>query len=147
LLTPRGRPRRRTACASYSNYIRLPSKLRRTLLLAYGLLNAALYAALLPLWEGFDEEFHYGYVQYLGAHHRFPILGSTGLPEEINQSISLLPMSHVMIDNLHLQGVRTFDQYFALDSAERHRLYGQAWRIAPELSARESARFSRNYEV
>jgi hypothetical protein len=116
-------------------------------LLAYGLLNAALYACLLPLWEGFDEEFHYGYVQYLGAHHRFPVLGGTGLSEEINQSISLLPMSHVMIDNLQLQGVRTFDQYFGLDSAERHRLYREAWRIPTELRSQESARFSENYEV
>ena len=34
-------------------------------LLGYGLLNATLYTGLLPLWEGFDEPFHYGYVQHL----------------------------------------------------------------------------------
>jgi len=34
-------------------------------LLAYGLLNATLYTGLLPLWEGFDEPFHFAYVQQL----------------------------------------------------------------------------------
>jgi len=38
---------------------------RRWLLLTYALINAALYSILLPLWEGFDEPFHFGYVQYL----------------------------------------------------------------------------------
>ena len=32
------------------------------LLIAYGVANALLYATLLPLWEGFDEPFHYSYV-------------------------------------------------------------------------------------
>ena len=34
---------------------------RRLLLavLAYGALNAILYAGLLPLWDGFDEPFHH----------------------------------------------------------------------------------------
>jgi hypothetical protein len=125
----------------------LTINLRSALLLAYGLLNAILYASLLPLWEGFDEEFHYGYVQYLGVHHRFPVLEHTGLSQEINWSISLLPMSHVMIDNLHLQGVWTFDEYFARESVIRHRLYGMAWRIPPGLGAQESIMYGKNYEV
>jgi len=116
-------------------------------LLGYGLLNAALYSSLLPLWEGFDEEFHYGYVQFLGTHHRFPVLGHTGLSEEINRSIGFLPMSHVMIDNLHLQGVRTFDQYFLLPDPARRGLYEEARHIAPELASEESDAYSLNYEV
>ena len=110
----------------------------RALLLLYGLLNAALYSSLLPLWEGFDEEFHYGYVQYLGAHHQFPVLGPTGLSLEINRSIGLLPMSYVMIRNLHLQDVRTFDQYFKLDSATRHSLRDEARAIPTDDTAPDS---------
>ena len=125
----------------------LPEKHIRLLLAAYGLLNAALYGSLLPLWEGFDEEFHYGYVQYLGAHASFPVLGATGLSEEINRSIDLLPMSHVMIDNLHLHGVRTFSEYFALPGNERRALHDEAWRIPTDLRAVESMRHYRNYEV
>jgi hypothetical protein len=125
----------------------LPAKYTRALLLAYGLLNAALYSSLLPLWEGFDEEFHYGYVQYLGVHDRFPVLGKTGLSEEINRSLDLLPMSFVMVENLHLKGVRTFDQYFALDSPARRQLHDQAQQIPPDLRLQENARYYGNYEV
>ena len=116
-------------------------------LLIYGLANATLYSSLLPLWEGFDEEFHYGYVQYLGAHHRFPVLNQTGLSLEINRSIGLLPMSYIMIRNVNLQGVRTFDRYFALDSATRHRLYDEAQAIPTELRLSESTQYYTNYEV
>lgn len=125
----------------------MPRTLTRALLLAYGLLNAVLYSSLLPLWEGFDEEFHYGYVRYLVEHHSLPRLGATGLPEQINESIRLQPMSYVMsVLNLHAQGIRTFDQYFALSSAERHALRDQTLHIPPSLSG-ESARFTRNYEL
>jgi hypothetical protein len=119
----------------------------RPLLLTYGLLNAALYSSLLPLWEGFDEEFHYGYVQYLSSHHRFPILGHTELSQEVNQSIGLLPMSYVMINNLHLKGVRTFDEYFALDRATRHSLFTQAHSIPTDLRLSEARAYYVNYEV
>ena len=125
----------------------MPLKYTRALLLVYGLLNAALYTSLLPLWEGFDEEFHYGYVQYLSAHHRFPVLGRTELSREVNESIGLLPMSYVMINNLHLKGVRTFDEYFALDSVTRHGLYDRAHLIPSDLRLTEERQFYVNYEV
>src|SRR5579862_401940 len=89
-------------------------------LAAYGVLNAVLYSSLLPLWEGFDEPWHYGYVQYLSAHHRFPVLGPTLLSREINRSMELVPLSYLVVRNNHFRGVRTFTEYFALDSAARH---------------------------
>lgn len=122
-------------------------KYSRTLLLIYGLVNAALYSSLLPLWEGFDEVFHYGYVQYLGAHHRFPVLGPTALSLEINRSLGLMPMSFIMIRNTRVKGVRSFDQYFALDSSLRHSLYDQAQSIPRDLRLTESAEYTTNYEV
>lgn len=125
----------------------MPAKYTRLILLAYGLLNAALYSSLLPLWEGFDEVFHYGYVQYLGAHHRFPVLGPTALSLEINRSLGLMPMSFIMIRNTKVRGVRSFDQYFALDSATRHSLYGQLFSIPTDLRLNESAEYMTNYEV
>ena len=41
-------------------------------LLAYGALNAILYATLLPLWDGFDEPFHYSFVQHLARTRELP---------------------------------------------------------------------------
>ena len=49
----------------------------------FGLVNACLYSALLPLWEGFDEAFHYGYVETLWQTHRLPVLGRTLLPADV----------------------------------------------------------------
>jgi hypothetical protein len=120
------------------------------LLLIYGLLNALLYISLVPLWEGFDEEFHYSYVQYLAAHHSFPVKGRTGLSEEVNASLGLAPISHVMVNNMRLQDVpeiRSFAQYFALSSAQRHALREAVRQIPRGLRLRESARYSENYEA
>jgi len=42
------------------------------LLIGFAAANAVLYSALLPLWEGFDEPFHFGYVQRLANGRGFP---------------------------------------------------------------------------
>ena len=34
-----------------------------------------LYASLVPLWEGFDEPFHYGIVRDYGRLNGFPVTG------------------------------------------------------------------------
>jgi hypothetical protein len=52
-------------------------------LAGFGVLNAVLYSMLLPLWDGFDEPFHYGYVETLAVRRTIPRLGSTPLSEEI----------------------------------------------------------------
>ena len=59
----------------------------RAALLAYGLLNAALYAGLLPLWEGWDEPFHYGCVQEISRQGRLPVLGRAVISREIWDSL------------------------------------------------------------
>ena len=66
----------------------------RWAILLFGILNAILYSSLLPLWEGFDETFHYGYVQYLSTHGAFPVLGQTVVSEEIWQALQFQPVSH-----------------------------------------------------
>jgi hypothetical protein len=89
-------------------------------LLLYGCLNALLYASLMPLWEGFDEPFHYGYVQSLSRWHALPILGRTPLPAEVSESLDLAPASYIV--KFNLPKVRTFSEYFALPAAERRML-------------------------
>ena len=86
----------------------------------YGLLNSIAYSCLLPLWEGWDEGYHYGYVQYLSIHWRFPVLGRTDLSREIWRSYELTPVSH------YLQGFTkaplNFSDYLRLSESERQRL-------------------------
>jgi len=64
--------------------------------LLLGLVNACLYSSLLPLWEGFDEAFHYGYVETLWQTHRLPILGRTLLPADVWRSFVLAPVSPIV---------------------------------------------------
>ena len=89
----------------------------RCLVLAYGLANAALYGTLLPLWEGFDEPFHFGYVQHLANGHGLPDPRETFLSSEIGDSLLLVPASRAVQRNL--PEVTTYSEYFALSNPDR----------------------------
>ncbi len=89
------------------------------LLLAFAFANALVYSSLLPLWEGFDEPWHYGYVQSLETG-RVPVLGETRLSREVWDSMLASPASHVVAHAW--PELQTFDRYFALDAAARVRM-------------------------
>jgi hypothetical protein len=84
----------------------------RLLLLIFGVAQAVLYSSLLPLWEGFDEPWHYGYVQYLATGAGLPVLGKTSLSKELWASMLLCPVSHVV--HSALPELQPFDAYFKL---------------------------------
>ena len=92
----------------------------RYLLLAFAFANAIVYSSLVPLWEGFDEPWHYGYVQSLSLTHRLPVLGETRLSREVWDSMLACPASHVVAHAW--PELQTFDRYFALDAAARARM-------------------------
>jgi hypothetical protein len=94
-------------------------KLARRAILPFGLLNAALFSALLPLWEGFDEAYHYGYVEELWQSRRLPVLGRTPLPYDVVASFRLTPVSSVT--RRAIPEATPFDAWFALPEAERAR--------------------------
>src|SRR6266849_352164 len=89
----------------------------------YGVLNAAAYSCLLPLWEGFDEGFHYGYVQLLSTTRSFPVLGQAFLTQEIRRSYELTPVSHYL--QPYTGAPLNFGAYFALPRSERDDLHKQ----------------------
>jgi hypothetical protein len=97
----------------------LDTKLRsgRFLIVLFATTSAVLYSCLLPLWEGFDEPFHYGYVQSLSLHHRFPVLNGARISSEIRQSLALAPVSPI----LHRSLPRTisFAEWFRLSPEQR----------------------------
>jgi Dolichyl-phosphate-mannose-protein mannosyltransferase len=95
----------------------------RFVLVAYGFVNALLYCALLPLWEGFDEPFHYGYVQEVANRGGFPVFGKTTLSEEIWSSLLLAPVSHAVRRNI--PALMTYDEYFALGRDRRALMHAQ----------------------
>ena len=115
----------------------------RAALLIYGALNAILYAGLTPLWEGFDEPFHYGYVQHLRLARSLPVQKGTCLSEEVWQSFPLAPASFIVKRNLPM--VTTFDDYFRLSQAERLARRRALEQLNPELAAADSN--APNYEA
>lgn len=84
------------------------------------MVQAVLYTALLPLWEGFDEPFHYGYVETILHGGGLPAMGRTKVRGEIWETVKLVPASAVVRRNI--PGVMTFDEYFRLGHAERTEL-------------------------
>ena len=100
-------------------------------LAAYGVLNAVLYASLLPLWEGFDEPFHYAYVERLATHGDFSIVGKTPLTAEIWESLHLAPGSYLVKRNLPF--VTSFSEYFALPPTERTARRVRVLSLSPAL--------------
>ncbi|HYL76228.1 MAG TPA: hypothetical protein VEU96_18605 [Bryobacteraceae bacterium] len=93
------------------------------LLAMYGAINAIAYSCLLPLWEGFDEIYHYGYVQFLSANLRLPVLGPDAISQEVWHSLQFQPVSHYL---LSFTGASlSFTDYFAKSPEERVRLRQQ----------------------
>lgn len=80
-------------------------------------MNVWLYAALLPLWDGFDEPFHYGYVHQLSHSSGLPVSGRTMMPAELCESLRLVPAGVVAQRNLKF--ALTHEEYLRLPPAER----------------------------
>ncbi len=90
----------------------------RSLVLIYGLASAALYSALLPLWEGFDELYHYGFVQYVSATATLPVIGKSSLSRELRTSLDYVAISHYIQPYVYRTST-SFLEYFNLSGAER----------------------------
>lgn len=102
-------------------------------MLLFGIVNAALFSALLPLWEGFDEAFHYGYVETLWQTRRLPILGGTKIPYDVSASFQLAPVSHVLTASI--PEAISYDAWFALPEDQRAQRRRDLERLVPEPRA------------
>jgi hypothetical protein len=98
-------------------------------LVFYGVVNAAAYCSLVPLWEGFDEAYHYGYVQFLSTNLRFPTVGQTFLSREVWRSLELAPVSHYL--QPYTGAPMSFADYFKLSQEERKQRRLQLGSLAP----------------
>jgi hypothetical protein len=104
-------------------------QLRRAILL-FGLVNAALFSALLPLWEGFDEAFHYGYVEALWQTGRLPVLGRALLPNDVSLSFRAAPMSYIVCRSI--PDATSYDVWLALPQVEKERRRQRLDLLRPE---------------
>lgn len=112
-------------------------------LAVYAAVNAVLYAALLPLWEGFDEPFHFAYVQQLANGWGLPDARSARLSEEVRTSIADAPASASVKRNLPT--AVSYAEFFSWTSERRAAGREQLARIPPQL--RWSPAGNPNYEA
>ena len=113
----------------------------RKVILTFALVNACLFSGLLPLWEGFDEAFHYAYVETLWQTDRLPVLGRTLIPEDVSKSFDFAPVSYI-VQRLNPQAI-SYDVWFSLTHAEKERRRNELTLLPanPENSSRP------NYEA
>jgi hypothetical protein len=116
----------------------------RWAILLFGILNAILYSSLLPLFEGFDETFHYGYVQYVSTHGAFPVLGQTVISEEIWQALQVQPVSHYI--QASTKAPTNFTDYYGLSNEQRSVLRKRLESIPSSDKYRDHAGLQ-NYEA
>ena len=66
---------------------------RILILLFWGIcvLKGVLYISITPVFEGFDEPWHYSYIQEIAEHSRFPHAQKSKISMEIKESFSFLP--------------------------------------------------------
>ena len=102
----------------------------RVLLVAYALFNAILYSLLLPLWEGFDEPFHFAYVQQLGNLGGLPDPRTDRLSGEVGASLLLAPASYAVKQNL--PQVTVYGEYFSWPVEKRQAARRELYALATE---------------
>src|SRR5579864_5150946 len=103
----------------------------RRLALAYAISNAILYSGLLPLWEGFDEPFHFGYAQELANGRGLQNPRSMRLSQEVAASIALAPGSEAVKHNL--PEIATYADYFSWPAAKRAQVHARLYEISSDL--------------
>jgi hypothetical protein len=79
-------------------------------------LRGFFYCGFVPMWEGFDEWAHYGYIDYLERHSRLS-LSSEPVSREIEESLKVLPVPWIF--RLQHPSLTTHDDYWKLPEPER----------------------------
>ena len=102
------------------------------------IIRGAFYSAMLPMWEGYDEPYHFSFIQYLAANHKLP-RSATPVSREVESSLHTVPLSWEQ----RLQTIRppifTEDSYWLLTEAQRDRLQKETRSIPPEWGAQQGS--------
>src|SRR3974390_3145189 len=112
-------------------------RVRRFLLLVWFVFVArgCFYSAALPLWEGYDEPFHFAFIQYFETHHGLP-LPTNRVSREIQASLHLLPLPWMLRLHGYPKPIFTHDEFWNLDAQQRDQLE-EEFRQIPREWARE----------
>lgn len=94
------------------------------------LARGCFYSALLPVWEGYDEPFHFSFIQFVVAHRSLPVR-SNPVSHEVEASLHLFPLSWEQRLHAMAPPIYTEDSYWHLTEADRLTLQEQVRAIPP----------------
>ena len=80
------------------------------------LLRGAFYCVEQPIWEGFDEWAHFGYIQHL-AEYGHPPSRTDSVSDALRRSVELAPISASAAE--YSRGSLTHDTFWRLSPEER----------------------------
>jgi 4-amino-4-deoxy-L-arabinose transferase-like glycosyltransferase len=109
------------------------------------MVRGCFYCALLPVWEGYDEPYHFAFIQYVAAHKGLPV-PSTPVSREVQESMHLLPLSWEQRLHALTPPIYTEDSYWRLSPADRHALQQQVLAV-PREWGRETGTTPALYEA
>ena len=98
------------------------------------LCKGVFYAALFPMWEGYDEFAHFAFVQHLATHHELTV-PENRISREIERSLELVPLPRPLTQLL--SAYTNHDDYWKLPADERLRRQNDLLRI-PVVAQSES---------
>jgi|GEM_PF-5730036 len=106
------------------------------------LAKGSFFACFFPLWEGYDEFAHFGYVQTVALQGK----GPTEISREVEASLRLIPLP--WSPRTEPSPSATHDAYWKLPEAERSRREAALRQLAPQRSGEMPVPGARpNYEV
>jgi hypothetical protein len=111
------------------------------------ILQGLVFISTTAIWEGFDEPFHYAYVQYLAETGALPVYGKSLLSRELTRSFELAPLS-IPFNTILASRYTTFASYWQLSDEERAERARALRQINKEdRAAADTKAFIANYEV
>ena len=96
-----------------------PSRILFPLLWVMFVVKSLLYIAVTPLWEGFDELFHFAYVHSLAATNSLPVWGEAFVDSDIARSTAYVPLAQLMPQLTPGFEKLSYRDYWMLDEAKR----------------------------
>jgi hypothetical protein len=104
------------------------------------------YCSVLPVWEGYDEPFHFAFVQYLVTDNRLPVT-TTLVSREIQASLHSLPLPWMLQKQGYANPTVTHDAFWKLNVQQREQLQRQFRQIPREWASEPATEPIRNYEA
>ena len=85
------------------------------------LVRGFFYAAILPIWEGYDEPFHFAYIQYLVSTRTTPTL-ATHVSRQVDASLHVLPLPWTIKSQAIPKPLYTHDDFWRVSATQRELL-------------------------